>query len=150
MTATHPRSAADDVAAAMRIASRELGAQHARLYLLGSRARGKAARASDIDIAILPDAPLEPGTLARIREALEEKHDSLRGRGHRPLLRRRVVSSQSAGRGNRVERLKESLATVRAALTTLNELVRKDTVRLVTRVTDIDTLSFMYVHWRRG
>jgi predicted nucleotidyltransferase len=72
MTATHPRSAADDVAAAMRIASRELGAQHARLYLFGSRARGSAARASDIDIAILPDAPLEPGTLARIREALEE------------------------------------------------------------------------------
>lgn len=49
-----------------------------------------------------------------------------------------------------MERLKERLATARAALTTLNELVRKDTVRLVTRVTDIDTLSFMYVHWRRG
>jgi predicted nucleotidyltransferase len=45
---------------------------HARLYLFGSRARGDAARASDIDIAILPDAPLEPGTMARIRDALEE------------------------------------------------------------------------------
>lgn len=72
MTDAHPRSTANDVAAAMQIASRELGAQRARLYLFGSRARGDAARASDIDIAILPDAPLEPGTLARIRDALEE------------------------------------------------------------------------------
>ena len=72
MTDAHPRSTANDVAAAMQIASRELGAQRARLYLFGSRARGDAARASDIDIAILPDAPLGPGTLARIRDALEE------------------------------------------------------------------------------
>ncbi len=56
----------------MRIAARELGAQRARLYLFGSRARGDAGRASDIDIAVLPEAPLEPGTLARIRDALEE------------------------------------------------------------------------------
>ena len=62
----------NDVAAAMRIAARELGAQRARLYLFGSRARGSAVRGSDIDIAILPDSPLEPGTLARIRDALEE------------------------------------------------------------------------------
>ena len=72
MNDARPRSAGNDVEAAMRIASRELGAQRARLYLIGSRARGDAGRASDIDIAILPDAPLEPGTLARIREALEE------------------------------------------------------------------------------
>jgi predicted nucleotidyltransferase len=69
---THPRGSDGDVEAAMRIASRELGAQRARLYLFGSRARGDAGRASDIDIAILADAPLEPGTLARIRDALEE------------------------------------------------------------------------------
>ena len=69
---THPGSADSDVDLAMRIASRELGAQRARLYLFGSRARGQAARASDIDIAIVPDAPLLPGTLARIRDALEE------------------------------------------------------------------------------
>ena len=67
-----PRSSAGDVEAAMRIASRELGSQRARLYLFGSRARGDAARTSDIDIAIWPEAPLEPGTLARIRDALED------------------------------------------------------------------------------
>ena len=72
MTDAHPRSTANDVETAMRIAARELGAQRARLYLFGSRARGDAARASDIDIAILPDTALEPGTLARIRDALEE------------------------------------------------------------------------------
>jgi predicted nucleotidyltransferase len=72
MTDTHTRSAASDVETAMRIASRELRGQRARLYLFGSRARGDARRASDVDIAILPDAPLEPGTLARIRDALEE------------------------------------------------------------------------------
>lgn len=62
----------DAVREAMRIAARELGAQPARIYLFGSRARGDAARASDIDIAILPEAPLEPGTLERLRDALEE------------------------------------------------------------------------------
>ncbi len=72
MTDIPTRSAGADVKAAMRIASRELGGQRARLYLFGSRARGDARRASDIDIAILPEAPLEPGTLARIRDALEE------------------------------------------------------------------------------
>jgi predicted nucleotidyltransferase len=72
MNDAHPRAADNDVEAAMRIAVRELRTQPARLYLFGSRARGDAGRASDIDIAILPDAPLEPGTLARIRDALEE------------------------------------------------------------------------------
>ena len=67
-----PQCADNDIEAAMRIAARELGVQPARLYLFGSRARGDAGRASDIDIAILPDAPLELGTLARIRDALEE------------------------------------------------------------------------------
>jgi len=72
MDDAHPRTANNDIDAAMRIAGHELGAQPARIYLFGSRARGNPARASDIDIAILPDAPLEPGTLARIRDALEE------------------------------------------------------------------------------
>jgi predicted nucleotidyltransferase len=55
-------AANSDIEAAMRIAARELGAQPARLYLFGSRARGDAASASDIDIAILPDTSLEPDT----------------------------------------------------------------------------------------
>ena len=72
MSDAHPKTADDDIEAAMRIAAHALGTQPAQLFLFGSRARGDAARASDIDIAILPDAPLEPGTLARIRDALEE------------------------------------------------------------------------------
>ncbi len=73
MDDTHSRSPGNnDVDAAMRIAACELGTQRARLYLFGSRARGDAAGGSDIDIAILPEAPLEPDTLARIRDALEE------------------------------------------------------------------------------
>lgn len=71
-TETEEEAEKADITAAMRIATRELGTQSARLYLFGSRARGDAACASDIDIAILPDAPLQPGTLARIRAALEE------------------------------------------------------------------------------
>ena len=70
--ATEKEAEKADITAAMRIAARELGVQTARLYLFGSRARGDATRASDVDIAILPDVPLEPGTLARIRDALEE------------------------------------------------------------------------------
>lgn len=72
MSDADPIAAHDDIEAVLRIAARALGTQSARLFLVGSRARGDAARASDIDIAILPDAPLEPGTLARIRDALEE------------------------------------------------------------------------------
>ena len=49
-----------------------LGPQRPRLFLFGSRARGDARRTSDIDVAVLPEAPLIPGTLARLREALEE------------------------------------------------------------------------------
>lgn len=62
----------DDVEAARRIVVKFLAPQRARLFLFGSRARGVARRTSDIDVAVLPEAPLIPGTLARLREALEE------------------------------------------------------------------------------
>ena len=62
----------DDLAAARRIVLAGLGTQRARVFLFGSRARGNARPNSDIDIAVLADAPLEADTLARIREALEE------------------------------------------------------------------------------
>lgn len=61
-----------DLETARRIVLDGLGAQRAHLYLFGSRARGTAGRTSDIDIAVAPDRPLSAGTLARIREALEE------------------------------------------------------------------------------
>jgi predicted nucleotidyltransferase len=46
--------------------------QDARVYLFGSWARGEARRLSDIDVAIDPATPLPRGTLARLREQLEE------------------------------------------------------------------------------
>ena len=70
------RSEDRDVEAAMRIASRELGAQRARLDLFGSRARGQAARASDIDIAIVPEAPLLPGRKSRAFDPLSGRADA--------------------------------------------------------------------------
>ena len=44
----------------------------ARVYLFGSRATGRARRASDIDVAVWPLTDLPEGTLSAIREALVE------------------------------------------------------------------------------
>jgi len=49
-----------------------LGVCPAKVYLFGSRAVGGARENSDIDVAVLPLAPLPYGTLARIRDSLEE------------------------------------------------------------------------------
>lgn len=51
-----------------------LGRQPVKVYLFGSWARGKPSRHSDIDIGVVPMAPLPPGTLARLRERFEESH----------------------------------------------------------------------------
>ena len=45
-----------------------------QLYLFGSHAIKRAGRASDIDVGILPIAPLPNGLLSEIREELEESH----------------------------------------------------------------------------
>ena len=45
-----------------------------RVYLFGSWARGEATRISDIDVAIDPQTTLPRGTLAQLRECLEESH----------------------------------------------------------------------------
>lgn len=42
-----------------------------KIYLFGSRARGEARTASDIDIGLIPTAPLRPGTLSMLRERVE-------------------------------------------------------------------------------
>jgi len=55
-----------------RIVLEGLRGQKARVYLFGSRARGKATGTSDVDVAVLPLEPLPPGTLSAVREALEE------------------------------------------------------------------------------
>ena len=57
-----------------RIVLDALGEKNAHVYLFGSWARGEATRLSDIDVAIEPYAPLPRGTLARLRERLEESH----------------------------------------------------------------------------
>jgi uncharacterized protein len=64
--------AREDLDRVRRIVLGVLAAQPARLFLFGSRARGDAGPRSDIDIAVLPQLPLAEGTLARMREALEE------------------------------------------------------------------------------
>jgi hypothetical protein len=55
-----------------RFVLQAVGADDARIYLFGSWARGEATRLSDIDVAIDPSTPLPRGTLARLREQLEE------------------------------------------------------------------------------
>jgi len=51
-----------------------VGGGQATVYLFGSWARGEATSLSDIDVAIEPHTTLPPGTLARLRERLEESH----------------------------------------------------------------------------
>lgn len=51
-----------------------LGEGRVTVYLFGSWARGSASSLSDIDVAIEARIPLAPGTLARLRERLEESH----------------------------------------------------------------------------
>jgi hypothetical protein len=55
-----------------RILREVLGGWPVNVYLFGSWARGQATALSDIDVAIESPSPLPPGTLARLRERLEE------------------------------------------------------------------------------
>ncbi|MBW1863262.1 MAG: nucleotidyltransferase domain-containing protein [Deltaproteobacteria bacterium] len=45
-----------------------------QLFLFGSQSTRRAGRTSDIDVGILPLAPLPKGLLSEIREELEESH----------------------------------------------------------------------------
>jgi len=51
-----------------------LAGYRTRVYLFGSRARGRAGRTSDIDIGILPLEPVPLEVWSRLREALEDSH----------------------------------------------------------------------------
>lgn len=62
----------EDLAEVRRIVIAGLRGLGAHVFLFGSRARRSARPQSDIDVAILPAAPLPPGTLSAIREALDE------------------------------------------------------------------------------
>ena len=57
-----------------RIVLDVVGEKNVKVYLFGSWARGEATRLSDIDVAIDPSATFPRGTLARLREQLEESH----------------------------------------------------------------------------
>jgi predicted nucleotidyltransferase len=49
-----------------------LADEDVRVLFFGSRARGDARRASDIDVALAPRKALHPGVLAGLRERLDE------------------------------------------------------------------------------
>ncbi len=66
---THPEK---DLALARQIVLQGLRDFPVKVYLFGSRATGRAARTSDIDIAVLPETPLPEGVLAELRDQLEE------------------------------------------------------------------------------
>jgi len=75
------RQASEEPAAAtraleqvQRIVMDVVGKGKATVYLFGSWARGEATSLSDIDVAVEPHTTLPPGTLARLRERLEESH----------------------------------------------------------------------------
>lgn len=62
----------DDLKRVRQLVLDGLGNYPAKVYLFGSRATGHARRASDIDVAVWSLVELPVGTLALIREALEE------------------------------------------------------------------------------
>ncbi|HET7292884.1 MAG TPA: nucleotidyltransferase domain-containing protein [Vicinamibacteria bacterium] len=64
-------SAATDLDEVQRIVLAGLAPHRAQVFLFGSRAEGRPARGSDIDVGILPLEPLPPGLLTDIAEALE-------------------------------------------------------------------------------
>lgn len=62
----------DDLAEVRRLVFRGLQGRKVEVFLFGSRVTGTACRSSDIDVGVLPSAPLPEGLLAEIREDLEE------------------------------------------------------------------------------
>ncbi len=70
---TAPDSAvsAAALAEARAIVHRAIGSRPVRVFLFGSRAAGTARATSDIDIALLADAPLPPLVVAELRDAFE-------------------------------------------------------------------------------
>jgi predicted nucleotidyltransferase len=69
---TDPETEARWLAQAHDIATRVLAPHDVELYLFGSRARGDARLASDIDLAIEPHGDLPASVLVRLAAELEE------------------------------------------------------------------------------
>ena len=73
VNAPHLTNLAEDaIATVRRILLDGLRGTGARVFLFGSRAGGTVHPASDLDVAVLPHAPLPVGLLAVLREALDE------------------------------------------------------------------------------
>ncbi|HET7560027.1 MAG TPA: nucleotidyltransferase domain-containing protein [Limnochordia bacterium] len=72
----NPRTVAEDLdlCDARRIVKTGFDGYRVRLYLFGSRARGDAGRASDIDIGVMPLESVPPAVWSRVREALEDSN----------------------------------------------------------------------------
>ena len=66
------RSAENAQQLAIELVRRHIPDRSYRLFLFGSRARGTARPASDIDLGIEGPSPVPYATLAAIREGLEE------------------------------------------------------------------------------
>lgn len=60
-----------DLELTKRLIIQSLQNQPVQIWLFGSRAWGGSRRSSDIDIGILPLAPLYPGCLTELQEELE-------------------------------------------------------------------------------
>ena len=67
-------NAVPDVAEVRQLVLKKLRNYPVRIYLYGSWAAGKAGKTSDIDIAVLPLAPLPKGVLSELRQTLEESN----------------------------------------------------------------------------
>ena len=81
---------------ARRILLDELRGSEVAVYLYGSCARGDCSEFSDIDVAVESAAPLPRGTLAKLRERLEESRIPYRVEvidlnAVEPSFRRRVL-----------------------------------------------------------
>ena len=63
-----------DLELTRRIVLRGLARYPVSVYLYGSTAKGRRGRTSDIDIAIWSPQPLPVGTLAAIRQEVEESN----------------------------------------------------------------------------
>lgn len=63
-----------DLSKIRQIIMAALGEYPVQVFLFGSHAAGHAVRASDIDVAVLPQEPLPAGLLSRIREEIENSN----------------------------------------------------------------------------
>jgi predicted nucleotidyltransferase len=69
-----PRNIENYLNMVRQILLQRLSPYNAKLLLFGSMARGDFWRASDIDVAVLPDKKLPVGLLSELREQLEDSN----------------------------------------------------------------------------